>query len=63
MGFFEIFMTMYIGTTIIALVMTYREQKRRRLKTPLFTFMGYLLCMVWPLVAAVMVLFYRSDSA
>lgn len=53
----------YLATTLVALTLTYREQKRRKQKTPVFTFIGYLLCMVWPAVAAVMVIFYRQPQS
>lgn len=46
----------YVVATIFAIFMTYREQRRRGQITPVFRFIGYCLCMVWPVVVAVMAL-------
>jgi multisubunit Na+/H+ antiporter MnhE subunit len=62
MQFTTLFLIVYLVTTIAALVMTYIEQQRRGHITPVFTLIGYGLCLVWPLVAAVMMLAHRRLS-
>lgn len=59
MTFWTILISVYVVTTLFAIVMTYREQRRRGKRTPVHSAIGYLLCTVWPVVAAVMVIFYR----
>lgn len=59
MDVLTLMMIVYLATTIAALVMTYREQQRRRQITPVFTLIGYVLCLIWPVVAAVMVVLSR----
>lgn len=62
MDFLKIFLLVYAVTTAVAIVMTYREQKRKELRSPLFTLIGYVLCSVWPIVVAVILLFERRHS-
>ncbi len=59
MEFWTIFWAVYTFSTIFAIAMTYREQKRSGRSTPLFVLIGYLLCTVWPVVVAVVLIFYR----
>jgi hypothetical protein len=61
MGLLQIVMAIYIFTTIFALMMTYHEQKKRGHQTPVFVMIGYVSCMVWPLVGAVM--FYTHKAS
>lgn len=63
MSFQMIFLIIYAVTTVLAIVMTYREQKRKQLKSPLFTLIGYVLCSIWPIVIAFILIFYRTRSA
>ncbi|WP_353475844.1 hypothetical protein PVT71_22970 (plasmid) [Salipiger sp. H15] len=53
----------YLGTVLIALSLTHRERKRQGNRSVLFGILGYLLCLVWPLVAAVMILFFREPAS
>jgi len=59
MNLWTVFVALYIVSFSFAIVMTYREQKARGDITPVFKFIGYALCTVWPLVVAVVVLFSR----
>lgn len=59
MTFLSLFLTIYFVTVIVAVVMTFREQRKRGHVTPMFTILGYILCIVWPLVAASMMAFQR----
>ena len=59
MDFWTIVIALYCLTTLIAVSLTYQEQKQRQEGTPIYTAIGYLLCTVWPVVAAVMVVVYR----
>lgn len=59
MDFSTFFLAAYLITTIIAVSLTYAEQRTRGIVTPGSVMMGYMLCLVWPLVAAVMILFYK----
>lgn len=54
-----IFVAFYVASSIFAITMTYREQKRRGHRTPVFALIGYLLCTVWPLVVAAILVFTR----
>ncbi len=62
MDFWTIGISVYILTTIVAVTLTYKEQKRRGHRTPIFNLIGFMLCMVWPVVAAVMVIFYKPQT-
>lgn len=53
----------YLATILIALSLTHRERKRQGNRSVLYGLLGYLLCLVWPLVAAVMVLFFREPAS
>lgn len=56
MDIWTLIVTAYILVSIAALIMTYREQKRKNVKSPLFSLIGYFLCTVWPVtVAAILV--------
>ncbi|WP_425102248.1 hypothetical protein [Tropicibacter sp. S64] len=63
MDFWTIVTAAYCLSTIMAVTLTYQEQKKRGQSTPVYTAIGYLLCMVWPVVAAVMLVFYRPREA
>ncbi|EPX75646.1 hypothetical protein [Salipiger mucosus] len=63
MDVWTVAVALYLASTVVALFLTYQEQKRRGHKTPVYTVIGYVLCAVWPLVAAVMVIFYRPRKA
>jgi len=57
MDFWSALIALYIAISIFAISRTYREQKKSATVTPIFALIGYLLCIVWPLVvAAVLVL-------
>ncbi|WP_226561913.1 hypothetical protein [Salipiger thiooxidans] len=65
MNFWTIAAAAYVWTVIAAVTLTYREQKRRGEESPVYTLIGYVCCSVWPVVAAVMLVFYApllSDS-
>jgi len=53
----SVFIVFYVATSIFAIAMTYREQKRRGHSTPVFALIGYLLCTVWPLLVAAILVF------
>ncbi len=56
MDIWTVIIAVYIFISIAAITMTYREQKRKSVKSPLFSLIGYVLCTVWPVtVAAVLV--------
>lgn len=63
MDFWTIVMAVYCLSAIMAITLTYQEQKRRGENTPVYAFIGYLLCTVWPVVATVMVVFYKAGPA
>ncbi|MCF6275858.1 MAG: hypothetical protein L3J05_08865 [Robiginitomaculum sp.] len=52
MDAWTLIVTVYLFISIAAIIMTYREQKRSNLKSPLFTLIGYVLCTVWPVTVA-----------
>lgn len=62
MDFWTFVVALYVISTIFAITMTYREQKRRGHRTPVFAIIGYILCTVWPLVVAVLVIFFRPST-
>jgi cytochrome c oxidase assembly factor CtaG len=55
-------LVLYVASTIAAVVMTYREQRRTTLVSPLYRLIGYLACTVWPLVAVVFVVTSPADA-
>lgn len=59
MNFWTIVIGVYVMTTIVAITLTWREQKNRGERTPVYNFIGYLLCTIWPIVAAVTAIVYR----
>lgn len=63
MDFWVILIAAYVLSAVIAVVMTYREQQRRGERSPVYSVIGYLLCTIWPVVAAFMVIFYRPIPA
>lgn len=48
----------YVLSVMLAISLTYNEQKQRGGTVPVRAAIGFLLCTVWPLVIAIMVLFY-----
>ncbi len=54
MSFWPLFWSVYVLISIFAITMTYKEQKKSNRTTPVFVFIGYLACTVWPLLVAVM---------
>ena len=62
MDFWTFFLAAYVSSTVFAIVMTYREQKRRGHSTPIYAAIGYLLCTVWPVVVAFMVIVCRQKD-
>lgn len=52
-----LFVALYAISTIFAIIMTFREQKRRGPRTPVPALIVYLLCTVWPLVVAIIVFY------
>ncbi len=63
MDVWTIVIALYVTSTMLAIIMTYREQKRSGHITPVYSMIGYMLCMIWPVVAAVMMIFYRPKAA
>ncbi len=61
MAFWTVFLAIYMAITLLALVLTFREQRSRGARTPFHAAAGYVLCTVWPAVVAVMVIFYRPS--
>lgn len=62
MDFLTVAMAVYATSALAALCMTHQERKRSGVSAaPGDIVTGYLLCLVWPAVAAVMVVFYRRD--
>ncbi len=59
MDFWTAFIAFYIATSIFAISMTYREQKKSGTVTPIFALIGALLCTVWPLVVAMVLVLSR----
>ncbi|SIT06849.1 hypothetical protein SAMN05421759_11380 [Roseivivax lentus] len=55
--------SVYLASVVVALILTYGEQKRRGQNKPFDVVMGYLLCMVWPLVAFIVLIFYKPNQA
>lgn len=49
----------YVLSILLALEKTYREQQRRGDNAPVRVVTGYLLCTVWPMVVAVMMIFHK----
>jgi hypothetical protein len=64
MLFWPIVSLIYIAVTIFAVYMTYQEQRRLGRSTPMYNIISYLLCTVWPLlVAAILVIArFRPDE-
>lgn len=57
MFFWPIVSLIYIAITIFAVYMTYQEQRRQGRSSPVYNMIGYLLCTVWPvLIAAILVI-------
>lgn len=64
MNLWEIGAAAYILTILVALILTHHEQRQRGQTAPARMLVGYVLCTVWPLVAAVlMMILYRSAIA
>ncbi|MCA0942150.1 hypothetical protein CLG85_012255 [Yangia mangrovi] len=63
MNFLNILLLAYLVTVLVALTLTHRERRRHGHRSALYAVLGYALCLVWPLVAAVMVLFYRQPAS
>ncbi len=70
MGFWVFITVIYCAVTTFALYMTYQEQRRHGQQSIVFNMIGYVLCTVWPLLAAAMLVFaqfypapaYSTDS-
>ncbi|WP_136444003.1 hypothetical protein [Pacificoceanicola onchidii] len=63
MDFWTFVMAAYCLSAIMAITLTYQEQKRRGQSSPVYSLIGYLLCTVWPVVATVMVVFYKAGNS
>ncbi|SFF03475.1 hypothetical protein SAMN04488523_11575 [Sulfitobacter brevis] len=59
MEFWPVLIFLYVVITIFAITMTYREQKKREDVTPMFALIGCILCTVWPLVVAAILLYSK----
>ncbi|WP_283180208.1 hypothetical protein [Gemmobacter sp. 24YEA27] len=44
---------LYLLISLIALALTYREQRRNGISSPLFRMMGFALCTIWPVTFVV----------
>lgn len=44
---------LYLGVAALAMGLTWREQRRTRNKTLAFRYLGYFLCLFWPLILLV----------
>ena len=56
MDAWTVIFAVYIFISTAAITMTSREQKQKNVKSPVFSLIGYLLCTVWPVtVAAILV--------
>ena len=55
MTFWTLFGAAYLASTLFALALTWSEQQGRGPGRRLFSIIGYLACMVWPLVALIFV--------
>lgn len=60
MDFWTVALFLYLSTVLSALVCTWREQRQGGGRAPVPLMIGYGLCTVWPLVAAVMVVACRG---
>ena len=59
MDFWTLFWGLYVLSAGFAIIMSYREQKKNGPKTPVFLMTGYVCCIVWPIVAAIIVILQR----
>lgn len=63
MGLLEFGAGLYFAIAAFAIAMTYREQRAKGMTSPLFTGMGYVICLFWPLmIAAVLHAHYRRAA-
>ena len=62
MDILTIVIALYVTSTMLAIVMTYREQRKSGHVTPVYSMIGYMLCMIWPVVLAAMMLFSRGSG-
>jgi uncharacterized membrane protein len=62
-GFWLILIVIYGAVTVFALYMTYQEQRRHVHQSLGINLMGYVLCTLWPLLAAVMLVLVRYHPA
>jgi len=54
---------LYFGIATCAMMMTYREQREKGLKNPLFNALGFVVCILWPfLIAAILHARYRKPA-
>lgn len=44
---------LYLGIAALAMLVTWREQRRTRNKTLAIRYLGYILCLFWPLILLV----------
>lgn len=63
MGFWLTLIVIYGAVAVFALYMTYQEQRRHSHQSLGFNLMGYILCTLWPLLAAVMLILVRYHPA
>lgn len=50
MSTFSLYTALYLIIAAYALIMTYLEQNRRKVKSPVFVLAGFGLCFAWPLL-------------
>ncbi|VDC33975.1 hypothetical protein [Pseudogemmobacter humi] len=52
--FFQVIVLGYLLVSLIAITLTYREQKRNGISSPLFRVIGFALCTIWPVALVVL---------
>lgn len=51
---FHVIMLGYLPISLIAIALTYREQRRNGISSPLFRMIGFALCTLWPVTVFVL---------
>ncbi len=59
MELLTVVLMIYAAVTAAALIMTFREQRLKGVRTPVHVAIGYVLCTAWPAVVAVILIFYK----
>lgn len=63
MSLLNILLFAYLASVVVALTLTHRERRRHGLRSWRHAVLGDALCLVWPLVAVAMALFWRSPAS